>query len=76
MSGLASQLKGLGCEDFDECYGFREGDYMQADTEVILLSFPRDKADGVKEKVDKISWNIVYESIYGEAQALKIDPFA
>lgn len=73
MSDLNAHLQRIGCGDFDECGGFRDGEYLQANTEVILLSFPPDKAVGVTDKVHKITWNIVYESIYGERQRLKIN---
>lgn len=72
MGGLNAALNGIGCQDFDECYGFREGEYMQASSEVILLSFPPEKADAVNPYLPKIAWRIVYESIYGNRHSLEI----
>jgi hypothetical protein len=72
MGGLNAALNGLGCERFDECYGFRPGEYLQAGSEVILLSFPRDEADAIQHRLPRISWAIVYASIYGEEQVLNV----
>ena len=72
MRGLNAALNGLGCQDYDQCYGFRLGEYLQANSEVVLLSFPSEKADAIQNHLPKILWRIRYESIYGAPQVLEV----
>ncbi|WP_286354445.1 hypothetical protein [Geothrix oryzae] len=70
ISILTSTLRSRGVIDLASTWNCKKGDYILTKQPVILLHIPHEQAKNYLSTTSKITWNIEYESIYGDIQTL------
>lgn len=70
---LHSAFKSIGIDDYKSINVQSKGNYIKPNTTLVLFEIDQNLADQIRNLILKISWNIQYESIYGESSTLTID---